>query len=121
MFTIKQALEQKKKGLYYGNRIILPFEANFLKIVVDKEIITDFSPAAGTVYINESGAFTDIYFNKIDLLSDKVTKYEAIKIIAAEKDADIFNFHNHLKFALYLEDNHQLKIEPIDEDIIFIE
>ena len=43
MKTINEVLNESSGGLYYGNRILLPFKAEILKIVIDSEIITDFS------------------------------------------------------------------------------
>ncbi len=118
---INEILNKNAKGLYYGNRIILPFKAHFLKIIVDDEIYTDFSPGSKVLSIVEQDLFTDIYFREIDDLKDEVSGYESIKMVAVEKGEDIFDFKNHIKIAIYLEDNHQVKLEKTDEDILFIE
>ncbi|MHB1686309.1 MAG: hypothetical protein ACYCVH_02910 [Ignavibacteriaceae bacterium] len=54
-------------------------------------------------------------------LKDVVSKYEAIKIIAVEKDKDIFQMENHIKLALRVDENHTLIIEKTDENILFLE
>lgn len=121
MSKIEETLKNKLSGLYYGNRIILPFKAHFLKVIVDSKIIMDFSPGSKGIYVREEENFTDLYFNDYEDLKSSVTKYEAIKMVVVEKGNDVFNFDNHIKVALYIEDKHKVRIEPSDHDIIFLE
>jgi hypothetical protein len=121
MAALDEILKSKAGGLYYRNRLILPFQGNFLKIVVDDDIITDFSPSSKDIYITEKENYTDIYFKQFKNLKDAVSKYEAIKLVLVEKGKDIFNFANHKKIAIYLEEKHQVKIEETEEDILFLE
>jgi|SRR3972149_653210 len=121
MKTIEEIITNKLSGLYYNNRIIVPFKAHFLKVIINSTIITDFSPSSKGIYIREKEDFTDIYFHDIKDLKSTVTKYEAIKMVMVEKGKDIFNFDNHIKLALYLEDKHKVKIEKTDQDILFLE
>ncbi len=121
MAALDELLKSKPKGLYYKNRLILPFRGIFLKIIVDDDIIMDFSPSSKDIYINETDGFTDIYFKEYKHLKDAVSKYEAIKMVLVEKGSDIFNFDNHKKIAIYLEEKHQVTIEETEEDILFIE
>ncbi|HSD63901.1 MAG TPA: hypothetical protein VLB50_08875 [Ignavibacteriaceae bacterium] len=121
MTTLNQILTSKPTGLYYNNRLILPFQGIFLKIIVNDDIITDFSPSSKHIYISENENYTDIYFKEYKHLKDSVSKYEAIKMVLVEKGKDIFDFDNHKKIAIYLKDKHQVTIEETDEDIIFIE
>jgi len=119
--TVSEALENKSNGLYYGNRILLPFSCYILKIIIEDDILTDFAPSSKAVYINETAAFTEIYFKDYKNLKDTVSKYEAIKMIVVEKDKDVFSMDNHIKLALEIGDNHNLTIEKTDEDILFLE
>jgi len=121
MSRIEEVLKNKLPGLCYGNRIILPFKAHFLKVIIDSKIIMDFSPGSDGIYIREEEDFTDLYFNDYKDLKGDVTKYEAIKMVVVEKGKDLFNFDNHIKIALYLEEKHKVRIEPSDHDIIFLE
>jgi hypothetical protein len=121
MKTIKETLEQKVNGLFYGNRLILPFKANFLKIILDDDIITDFSPAGEKLYISENDNFTDLYFIGINNLQSKISKYEAVKMIVTEKNTDIFDPKSHIKLSVYLEEPHNLRVEKTPEDIPFID
>ena len=54
-------------------------------------------------------------------LKGTVSKYENIKMVVCEKNDNIFDFNNHKKIALYLEEKHNVKIEKTDADILFIE
>lgn len=121
MKTIEEALKYGQYGLYYGNRAILPFNCEILKVIIDDDIIMNFSPDSKLIYIHESANYTEIYFKQYKNLKDVVSKYEAVKLIAVEKDKDIFNFDNHIKLVIHIEDEHKLKIEKTDEDILFIE
>jgi hypothetical protein len=121
MARLGELLKSNPKGLYYKNRLILPFQGIFLKIIINDDVIMDFSPASKDVYLAENENFTDVYFKEYKHLKDVVSKYEAIKIVLVEKGADIFNFDNHKKIAVYLEDKHRVSIQEIDEDILFIE
>lgn len=121
MYSIEEALKNKKSGLYYNNRLILPFKAHFLKVIVEHEIITDFSSASKGILINEEKDFTDIYFHDYENLKDSLSRYEAIKMVLVEKEKDIFNLENHIKLAVYLKEKHKAVIEMSDEDILFIE
>ena len=121
MDTIKDALDKNMNGLCYGNRIILPFKASFLKIVIEDDILTDFSPSSKGIYVREDENYTDLYFLEIKDLKESTSKYENIKMVLCEKNENIFDVKNHKKIALYLEEKHNVKIEKTDEDILFIE
>ena len=121
MKTLDEMLENKIAGLYYNNRLILPFHAHFLKVIIEDEIITDFSPSPKGIYIREEEDFTDVYFLEYKHVNDTVSKYEAIKMVVVEKGKNVFDSNNHKKIAIYLEDKHKIRIEKTDEDILFIE
>lgn len=121
MSGIQDVLSKKLNGLHYYNRIILPFKAHFIKVIVDSDIITDFSPNSKGIFIREKEDFTDVYFRDYKDLKKVVSKYEAIKMVIVEKGKDIFDFNNHIKLSLYLEEKHNIKIEECDQDILFLE
>lgn len=121
MKSVEEALKQNKMALYYGNRLILPFKAYFLKVIIDNEIITDFSSGSKGIIVQEESDFTSLYFLEYKQLKDAVTHYESIKLLVVEKDKDIFDFDNHKKLAVYITEKHQAKIEETDADILFIE
>lgn len=121
MSTVKKALEEKKHGIYYNNRLILPFKCNFLKIIFDEDIITDFSSTNSDVEIIEHENFTDIYFKKYKDIQTELSKYENIKLIVSEKNDDIFDFSKHIKLLLYVENNHKIRIELPDNNHIIID
>ena len=121
MKTIKEVLDKKLSGLYFGNRVLLPFHCHILKLNIENDLITDFSPCCKGVYISENPDFMEIYFHDYKDLAEVLTKYESIKMIVVEKGKDIFNNKNHLKIAMHPEAKHKLKIEELGEDQIFIE
>lgn len=122
MKILDDVLKNKVRGLYYGKRVILPFAANFLKIVIEDDVISDFSNNTHSgVIVEETENFTSIYFLEYKKLNEVIGKYQGIKILLTEKGKDIFDFANHRKVILYLKENHILEIEEPDEEIIFID
>jgi len=121
MKSITEVLKEKKSGLYFGNRVLLPFSCHILKLNIENDLITDFSPCCKGVYVSENPDFMEIYFHDYKDLGEVITKYEAIKMIVVEKGKDIFNEKYHITLALHPEDNHQLRIEKLGENQIFIE
>ena len=122
MDSIENVIKSGQKGLYYGNRVLLPFHANLLKVVIEQDIITDFSPSSKGCFVKQTDDFIEIYFYDYPNLKETISKYENIKMVAVDKGKSVFDLMNHKKIVLYLEDKHQLRIEEIDEDeILFIE
>ncbi len=121
MKTLNDVINNKISGLHYGNRILLPFEAEILKAVIENEIIMDFSSSdRGACYKIHDG-ITEIYFHDYKILSEVVSEFEKIKLVVVEKGNDIFNFANHRKIALQIEEKHKLIISELNEDTLFIE
>jgi len=119
--TMHEVVSIGRKGLWMGNRILLPFHAYFLKAVIDDEIITDFSRHSKSIEIKEYDHFTSIYFLGIDDLSDKISEYETIKFVAVEKHDDVFGVNSHKKISLTLKEKHLVLIEFISDDTILID
>ena len=90
MNTIKEVLDKKLTGLYFGNRVLLPFHCHILKFNIENDLITDFSPCCKGVHISENPDFMEIYFHDYKDLAEVMTKYESIKMIVVEKGKDIF-------------------------------
>ena len=121
MRTLDDIISSKSTGLYYGNRVILPFTAFFIEIIIERDIITDFSTSSKGVLIETHDDCTDLYFLEYKNLKDSIGKFENIKLLIVEKGKDVFDLKNHRKLALYLKDNHILEIEELDNDILFID
>lgn len=119
--TLDEVLKNKINGLHYGNRILLPFVGDLLKVIVENDIIMDFSSAhKGAQYCKREN-YTEIYFFDYENLAEVVSKFETIKMIIVENGKDIFDDANHRKLALHLHEKHKLSIEETSEDILFIE
>lgn len=121
MYTLDEVIKNKINGLCYGNRILLPFKAHFLKVVIENDIITDFSSSSKGISSINHDEYSDLYFLEYKMLSDTVSKYESIKIVLVEEGKNIFDWNNHRKIALYLTEKHKVTIEETDADILFIE
>ena len=121
MRTIDEALKANVNGLHYGNRLLLPFPVEILKISVENDIITDFSfNDKGAEYSSDED-FTEIYFHDYDSLFEVVSKYEIIKLIVVEVGKDLFDLKNHRKITVDLFEHHKAEIKEITDDQIFIE
>lgn len=121
MKKLKEVLENKLSGMYYGNRVLLPFKADILKAIIENDIIMDFSDFSEQAEYEIKDDRTEIYFYGYDDLNNFVTKYETIKLIVVEEGDSIFNRENHKRLILHVKENHELKIEEAGEDSIFIE
>ena len=121
MKSLSEVLKEKKSGLYFGNRVLLPFSCHIIKLNIENDLITDFSPSEKGVYVSENPDFMEIYFYDYKDLKEVVSKYEAIKMIVVDKGKDIFNMKNHIAIALHPEENNKLRIEKLSENQIFIE
>ena len=121
MRTLDEVLQNKVHGLYYSKRVLLPFAANVLKAIIENDIITDFSRTKSGAQYRIKDSFTEIYFFDYPELSEVVSKYEKIKLVIVEVGKDVFDFNNHRKIGLDIQENHKVEIEEIDDDILFIE
>jgi ribosomal protein S18 len=121
MKTLREVLENKVNGLYYGNRIILPFKVYFLKVIIEKDVITDFSKSSKGINIIEHDDFMELYFLDYKNLDDVISEYESIKMVVVEKGKDVFDFKNHVKLNIYIQEHHKITVEETDSDILFIE
>jgi hypothetical protein len=121
MKSLNEILKNNLNGMYYGNRVFLPFQCTVLKVVIENDIITDFSIGEKGAHINECPEYTEIYFVDYPDLEKSISKYENIKMVIIEKGKDIFDFKTHRKIAIRPEGNHILSIKELDENTIFIE
>lgn len=121
MRTIEEVLKNSINGLYYGNRIILPFKADILKAIIEKDIITDFSTTHKGAQYNITDSFTEVYFLDYKELSESISEFETIKLVVVEKGKDPFDFANHKRLILHIKEKHNLKIEEANGEILFIE
>ena len=121
MKTINEVLNESSGGLYYGNRVLLPFKAEILKIVIDSNIITDFSKKQHGASVRVADSYTDIYFCDYKDLEEELSKYDVIKVVLVQQGEDIFNTENHIPIELAIESKHKLSINKIGNDKIFFE
>jgi len=121
MKSIDEILNENGSGLHYGNRILLPFKAEILKIVIDSAIITDFSKQLHGASVRVSEYYTEIYFYDYKNLEEELTEYDLIKIVLVQQGKDVFNFENHIPIELKVQDNHKLSINKISDNTMFFE
>ena len=88
MKTLGEVLEKKINGLYYGNRVLLPFAADILKIVIKNDIITDFGSKHSDAEYAIKENFTEVYFYNYADLQSEIRDYDVIKLVLVEKGED---------------------------------
>ena len=118
---IDQVISENINGMHYGRRLLLPFVADIFKIVIDKDILTDFNYEESRADYNKEEYFTEINFMDYDNLQKVVSKFEQIKMIVVEEGDDIFDFSKHRKIALQVLDDHKIEIKEVADDIPFFE
>jgi len=121
MRTISEVIENEIPGLYYGNRILLPFKAEILKIVFDDKIVTDFSGSKYGAKYSITDSYTEIYLLDLKDLKDQVSEFEKVKLTVVESGKDIFDMSNHTALAFSVKNDHHLSIEKIDDDTLYFE
>ena len=121
MKTIKEVLNGNGTGLYYGNRVLLPFKAEILKIVIDSYIITDFSKKQHGASVRVTENYTEIYFCDYKNLEEDLTEYDVIKLVLVQQGEDIFKNENHILIELTTERKHKLSIKEIGDNKLFFE
>lgn len=121
MKTINEVLKGNDSGLYYGNRVLLPFKAEILKIVIDSQIITNFSKQPHGASVRVTDYYTEIYFCDYKNLEEELTEYDVIKIILVQQGEDVFFNENHIPIQLKIESKHKLSIQKIGDDKLFFE
>ncbi len=121
MKKLDDVLQNKIHGLYYGNRVLLPFAAEVLKLIYKNDIITDFSLQNKGARYKIYEDYMEIYFCETDDLDREIEDYDVIKMVVVEKGDDLFDFKYHRRIDLRLLGKHKLAIEKIDDEMILFE
>lgn len=119
---LKEEIRGGATGFYIGSRMILPFKCQFIKLIVDNHIVTEFV-GNKNIKLSQEEKNTSIYFTESGKLNDFEGSYEYIKLIIAGLEDDLCNRENHIKVVCSIEDNHLVKLELAEDndDILFIE
>lgn len=118
--TIQQALAGKRKGYYIGQRLILPFQCQILKVIFDNQIYTEVVENKDLL-VHQDPNNTSIFITESGRLANYVNNYEYIKIIACEMDADLTDRKMHRKIVCEIKDNHEVAVAEANDDVLFIE
>lgn len=118
--TIQQALDEGKEGFHIGTRLILPFKCQIIKIIIESEIFTELI-GSKDIKLAQDIENTSIYFRSHGSLDKTIGKYEVVKIVASEWDADLSDVNTHIKLICEIGDTHVVKIHLPSEDMLFIE
>lgn len=116
---IIEIVESEKKGYYTGTRMILPFRCNFIKLIADSHIYTEFV-GNKDVKIAQSEKNTSIYFREAGRLNDFEGSYKSIKLIIASEEDDLTDRKNHIKVICHILDDHEVELEMPNSNDLFI-
>ena len=108
------------KGFYIGSRLILPFKCQFIKLIADSHVYTEFV-GNKDIKVSQDPLNTSIYFRETGRLSKFEDSYKSIKFIVAGTDEDLTNRDSHLKVVCHIQENHDVEIEIPSDDILFID
>ena len=118
--TIDQCISEESKGFYIGTRMILPFKCQFIKLIVDNHIYTEFI-GNKDIKLNQDPQNTSLYFREAGRLHTFEGSYEKIKMVIADMDADLADRTTHKKVICIIEDNRYVKFRFATKDDLFIE
>ncbi len=116
---ITESLEAGLTGFYIGNRLILPFKCQLLKIIVGSDIFTEMV-GSKHIKLQQDPKNTSIYFRDIGKLSN-MGEYQVIKLIACEWEDNLVDIDNHIKIICEIDEHHIVKIHVPSDDMLFIE
>jgi len=112
--TIKSCLENNRRGLTYGNRLILPFHCQFISIQIglgmsvisSPKTYYDFSPSERDVMIVEEENSTSLYFSDHENLGSQFGQYKGgVILVCCDKADDIFDLSKHTRIQLRFRDD----------------
>ena len=107
------------RGYHTGNRMILPFKCNFIKIIADSQIVTEFKKN-NDLTVSQEPKNTSLYFREVGRLKEFEGGYQYIKIILASLEDDLSNPDNHIKMICEIEENHKVNMKIPGDDVLFI-
>jgi hypothetical protein len=116
---IIKIVDSDKKGFYIGNRLILPFRCNILKLVVDSHIFTEFV-GNKDVKLSQEAQNTSIYFREVGRLSEFEGAYQSIKLLIAGESDDLTDKSNHIVVICHILGKREIELESPTEDDLFI-
>jgi hypothetical protein len=118
--TVKEAIQKKQEGFHIGQRLVLPFRCQLIKMMAGGEIFTEFI-GSKHVKVSQDPKNTSVYFRTAGKLDNMVGTYKVVKMIVCEWDADITDLDNHIKIICEMEDGHAVNLHEPSEDMLFIE
>ncbi len=117
---IIEVINSEKNGFYIGTRMILPFRCNFIKLIADSHIYTEFV-GNKDIKISQSIMNTSIYFRDAGRLNEFEDSYKSIKLILCSEEDDLSIQSNHIKVICHIHADHKVELELPGEDDLFIE
>lgn len=122
--SIKSAISEQRKGKIFGNKLLLPFVADFLCITEEgtgfytsgNYKVVDFS-SSGEIQIEEKNYFTVLYFSKEKDLGKAFGNYKCkISLVCTEKEGNVFDESTYVTLELlFRDDSDEVRIEKVEK------
>lgn len=116
---ILNIVNDEKKGFHIGNRMILPFKCNILKLIADSHIYTEFI-GNQDIKISQEQKNTSIYFREAGKLNRFEGGYKSVKLLIASEEDDLTDPENFIKVIAHILPKHKVELEIPAADDIFI-
>ncbi len=116
---ILDIINGEDRAYYTGNRIILPFKCQLLKVIADSRIYSDFAES-DDIKVVDSPKNTSMYLHETGRLFRFEGGHKLIKMVLAPFDADLCDRSQHIKMVCQIEDNHQVDLRLPGKDDLFI-
>ncbi|KAA3602193.1 MAG: hypothetical protein DWQ06_07085 [Calditrichaeota bacterium] len=121
--SIKAATSEQRIGKIFGNKIFLPFLADFISITEEttgfytggNNKVLDFS-SAGEIEIDEKKYFTSIYFKKEKDLQEEYGEGKGnLILVCCEKDGNVFDEKTYITLELSMsEGSDEIRIKKVE-------
>lgn len=119
-YTVQQALAENRKGYHNGQRLVLPFKCQIIKVIFDNEIFTQLV-GNDILRLYQDPNNTSIYLTNKSGIKSFISKYEVVKLVVCELEDDICDRDKRYKLVCEIQDDHVVSIHEPDEDMLFIE
>lgn len=116
---ILEIVKSDKKGYYTGNRLILPFRCNILKLIVKSHIYTEFV-GNSDIKVSQETKNTSVYFRETGRLSRFEGSYQNIKMLIASEEDDLTDQSKHIRVICHVLSHRQIDLEMVSNDDLFL-
>ncbi len=117
LYRVREAISRQIPAYAFRRRVILPFKCHVLKITVGNQTYTDFQPPYDKdIAIEQAPLNTIVTFMHLDSLRE----VDRIVMVVADYDANLADPNTHIPIVLRLGEGHQVPVEYLSKDELYI-